>query len=115
MITFTVEQATGPNGATAEVATMHHEGRSFTALGSIVDEAAGYLVGYVYNRDGRLFLGTFEGAELCPLKLTATYERWSLYHQRTVMRCYRATYNGRVYTGRHGDIDLLRMHTRKAG
>ncbi len=94
---------TASNGATIEVGTITHEGRSFSATGAIVDESAGLIFGYVkcLNPDShptcqRFELTNWEGATIMPL--TRTGKATGFYG--TKLECFAGTLNGRRYSGR---------------
>ena len=93
-----------PNGAQVEVGTITLDGREFAAVGSIVDTAGGLLVGYVHEHTPGYFeLRTWEGQPIVPLRRTArvTTRLPSADGSPMVLDCYSATYQGRVYSGRH--------------
>lgn len=104
-----IEVAKGPNGATAEVVTLSHEGREFTAFGAEIDHANGVLVGYV-SSDGKSL--TKSGGEvICPLQFVSKYRVYShKWGSWTDVFCYRAAAGGLRYHGRgQGPGMLLRM------
>lgn len=101
-----VQKATSGT-AVAEVATLTHEGREFTALGSVVDHARGIVFGYVVEKDGREELQTFDGAKLGELRRVTEWREYSSAGYARRMRSYRATVDGRAYHGRMGDMTML--------
>lgn len=110
--TFRSETHVATNGARVEVGTMSFEGRDFAATGSIVDEARGYVVGYVHTLpDGRYELRTWGGETIAPLRKTGSWKVRTCFGGWPVtMRAWAATINGRRYSGRNGsEWDLLRM------
>jgi len=88
------------DGARVEVGTIVFEGREFANLGSIVDEARGYIAGYVTEREGRYLLTTWEGATIAPLRLVRRFTSYGAC--RADMWAWSATIGGRVYSGRNG-------------
>lgn len=106
------EVAAGPEGATAEIVTLVHEGREFSALGAVVNHAEGYLVGYV-SADGKS-LTKSGGEAICPLQFVSKYRVYSTkWGSWTEMFCYRATVEGHRYHGRgQGPGMLLRMRAK---
>lgn len=101
----------GPDGATAEVVTLVHEGREFSALGAVVDPANGYVVGYV-SSDGKSLTDS-GGVPIFAIRQVSTWTRrdrwgWTRFH------AYRGVFRGRTYSGRGlGESCLLRMRARK--
>jgi hypothetical protein len=112
---FRVEHQKAANGADVEVATLIHDGREFTNLGAVIDEAQGYIACYITRReDGRYDLTNFEGKVIAPVKLVSSYKRWVFGHSRVEMFSWRATYNGKTYSGRNaGPGMLVRLFCRK--
>ena len=107
-----IQQATS-GSAVAEIATLTHEGKAFTALGSVVDHASGYVCGYVTKRDGREVLTSFDGAILGTLRLVSRRLKWCFGGSQRVSY-YQATVGGREYHGRKGDtFDLIRLRAVK--
>jgi hypothetical protein len=99
---------TTANGTVVEVSTFAHEGRSFTALGSVVDKANGYVVGYPRGR----VLATWDGKPLGTCRVVSSYptpRSWL----GSRMYCYRAVIEsdpGAEYHGRgFGDGMILRL------
>ncbi|NIR58239.1 MAG: hypothetical protein GWO02_01300 [Gammaproteobacteria bacterium] len=99
------------DGARVEIGTFVHEGQPFAALGSVVDERRGLLVGYVVRRGGAWRLTTWDGAQIMPLRRTSAYRglRGAWVH------CWTGTLNGRRYSGRNGGASLAcTLRARKA-
>jgi len=99
------ELHSAPNGARVETGTVTHEGRAYTALGSVVDHESGYVVGYVKGAT----LTSWEGATIGTVREVS---RWPLHNSgfSTSMHSYRATIDGRSYHGRGmGEGMLLRL------
>lgn len=99
--------------AKVELATFSHEGRDFTAVGSVVDPGAGFLQGYV-SSDGRTLM-RWDGSVICPLKEVSRFRipcpNWP---KGTEIRAYRAVVDGRTYSGRgSGPGMLLRLRSRR--
>ena len=65
---FKVETVESPSGARAEVATLNHNGQSFTALGSCVDLEQGVICAYVSGVPGDWTLKTFAGELISKLQ-----------------------------------------------
>ena len=106
------ETLTATNGATVEVGTITHEGQEFSALGSVIDEQNGVIVGYPKGDS----LTTWNGQPIEGLRLRIT-SSWrtprSFVSDR--MFAYSATYKGKRYYGRGaGDGMLLRLRRSKA-
>lgn len=106
-----IEVQEGPNGATAEVVTLIHEGREFSALGAVINHAEGYLVGYV-SSDGKSL--TKSGGEIiCPVQLVGEYRRYYRWSGWVTTYCYRARVGELRYHGRGGGPGmLLRMRAK---
>jgi len=105
-----VEVVEATNGATLELATIIHEGKEFTARGSIIDKAGGYLVGYV-SCDGLEF-HTWSGEKICRLQHVSSWRVQSPFTDR--MHAYRAVLDGKRYYGRGcGPTMVLRMRASK--
>jgi hypothetical protein len=104
--------ATATNGATVEIGTIEHEGRSFEALGAVIDTSTGLILGYPKhgNFNGVPHtLCTWDGKPLGPLAITG-YARG--FHG-VKLTCYSFEYEGRRYTGRGlGDGMSVRLHAR---
>lgn len=115
---FRSEIGSAPNGARVEIATITHEGRDFTALGSVVDHARGFVVGYVTRDEhgpnpSTYRLTTWEGTTIAPLRLVNTWEQYGFYGARVRHFAWRAVIDGRTYSGRNsGPGMLLRMRAR---
>lgn len=78
---FRVETVKAADGAKAELATLTHEGREFTAFGSCVDLGRGHIVAYVRTGHGHLHnkyfdLVTFGGRHMGVLKKTGESTGW---------------------------------------
>lgn len=89
------------NGARVEVATFTHEGRSFAALGSVLDEDSGVIVGY--PNDAGTMLMTWDGRPLFPIRQTGKMRGF----YRSTILCWGGTYNGRYYSGRNAGSGML--------
>lgn len=105
-----------PNGARVEVATIVHEGKSFTNLGSVVDEERGRIVAYVrsvvdpaYRSGHRYELTTWNGESLGPLTLVSSWEQWTpRAHMKTRFFAWRfVAKDGRVYHGRNAGPGMI--------
>lgn len=113
MIATRTETLTATNGAQIEVGTITHEGRDFAALGSVVDEQNGVIVGY--PKDGRLH--TWDGQLIDGLGMLFITSSWAMPRSwiGSRMYAYRATYKGKRYHGRgFGDGMLLRLRASKS-
>ena len=64
--TYRSETAVTPNGARVEIATVTHDGKDFSATGSIIDESGGFLLGYPKGRE----LQTWDGKKIGVLSVT---------------------------------------------
>lgn len=108
---FRSETYTADNGARVEVGTFTFEGRDFEALGSVVDEARGIVFGYVHKLTaGGYELRTWSGGTIAPLRLTGAWTNRTCFGGWPIkMRAWACTINGRRYSGRNGDMDLVRM------
>lgn len=95
------------NGARVEVGVFVHEGREFSALGSVRDDAAGYICGYPEN--GRLM--TWDGQDMgIALKVVSTWRTPRSFFSPT-QSAYRAWSGNVKYHGRGaGDGSLLRLY-----
>ena len=111
---FKTEIKTADNGASVEVATVLFRGQAFTALGSCVDEERGIIRGYICGIAGAYTLQTFGGTVLAPATLVSTYVNRRVFGGFPVkMYAWRATYNGRVYSGRNsGPMMIVHMRTK---
>lgn len=100
------------NGAMVEVATVHFEGKPFTAMGAMVDESRGVIVGYPgLQCPGRsqYTLRTWNGERIA--ELTVTGSSRGFYGSR--LTCWALTLNGRRYTGRNSGLGMvLRLRAR---
>lgn len=112
---FRTEIVPQANGAKVEVSTMIHEGREFTAMGSVIDHANGRVTGYVrVTKDGPQLV-TFTGEVIAKLSVVSRWTqpgRWThkgFYVSPIKMASYRAIIEGRTYHGRCGAADLLHM------
>lgn len=86
------------NGASIELATIEHEGKEFTAFGSIIDHARGIVVGYPSMIDGKLCLSTWDGKAITSLHVVS---KWRIHSwQSDAMCAYQATIDGHSYHGR---------------
>ena len=98
------------HGATVEVATMMHEGKPYTALGSVIDIQNGIIYGYIKNDpslpSGRFLLTTFESKVLCPIHRLSTWKTPRSWISGT-MSSWRCEYLGRKWLGRSGGAGLL--------
>jgi hypothetical protein len=114
MLDFHSETHTATNGAKVEVGTVTFQGRDFSAMGSVVDEANGIILGYVSGAQGIYYLTTWEGKVLGSLKLTGTWKNRNVFGGFPVtMYAWSAVIGGKKYSGRNtGAGMLLRM---KAG
>lgn len=111
MIQFRTEwTAPSETGAQAEVATVIANGREHTALGAVIDEAAGILVGYVKRAGQGFELTSFEGETIALLILTGSWR----HGMGGTMQSFRCTFRGQTYTGRgQGAGMLLKLYNRK--
>lgn len=111
MIESRVDTLTATNGAQIEVGTITHEGRDFAAMGSVIDESQGVIVGYPEGST----LKTWNGQVIDGLRLFVTSSwRTPRSYVGDRMYSYRATYKGRRYHGRgYGDGMLLRLRASK--
>lgn len=95
---------TAPNGAVVEVGTVELGDREFSALGAVIDEANGIIVGYPALPDNRSYvLQNWCGADIAPLRITG-YARG--FH-RTPLTCWALDYNGRRYSGRNSGTGVV--------
>src|SRR5580698_3943789 len=99
------------SGAKVETATVSVEGRDYTAGGAVLGEARGLIVAYISGIPGHYNLTTWGGDVLGPATLVSTYYNKNVFGGFPVrMWAWRATVNGRVYSGRNaGPQMLLRM------
>jgi hypothetical protein len=103
------EIVTAKSGAQVEIGTIELGGREFSALGSVIDESSGVIVGYPTLPDDRGYvLTTWDGKTIGKLTITG-YARG--FH-RTPLTCWALTHNGRRYHGRNaGTLMVLRLRT----
>jgi hypothetical protein len=95
------------NGAQVEIGTVIHEGREYSAMGSIIDEACGVIVGYVSKDE--LALRTWGGEQICELRVVSRFKAFG-----NPVTAYRCIYNGRRYSGRgSGPQMVLRLRARQ--
>ena len=99
------------NGATIEVGTVKHEGKEFSALGSVIDEVSGVIVGYPKGNT----LQTWDGKAIEGLTLRVTSSwRTSRSYVSSRVFAYSATYKGKRYHGRGaGDGMVLKLRVSK--
>lgn len=95
------------NGAMVEVATVHFEGKPFTALGAVVDESRGVIVGYPtargpYDRT-QYVLQTWNGEPIA--ELTVTGHARGFHGSKLI--CWALTLNGRRYIGRNAGLRMV--------
>lgn len=101
------------DGVRVESATIVHEGKSFTALGSVVDHARGFVVGYVSGEPGAWRLTTWDGTTIAPLTRVRSWTQWGFGAVRNEIHAWRAVIDGKTYSGRNsGPTMVLRMRTR---
>jgi hypothetical protein len=110
------------NGVKAEIATIIHEGREFSAMGSCIDMEGGRISAYIgasitVGDDGRGFLAgttfridTFAGEKIGLATLTSTsrriYTTWGFHR----MEYYTMRYAGFYWHGKKSDdYDLIRF------
>lgn len=99
------------NGATVEVGTVTHNGREFAALGSVIDEVSGVIVGY--PKGDKLQTWNGQNIDGLTLRITSSWAVRSWIGSR--MYAYSATYKGRKYHGRgFGDGMSLRLRANKS-
>lgn len=105
------ETVIATNGAQVEIGTVNFEGREFSSLGSIIDEASGIIVGYPKGNT----LQTWNGQVIEGLRLSVTSSwRTPRSYMSDRMFAYSATYKGKRYHGRGaGDGILLRLRASK--
>lgn len=98
------------NGATVEVGTVTHDGREFAALGSVIDETRGVIVGYPKGDK----LQSWDGKDIPGVVLRVT-SSWPVQsYLGSTMYAYSATYKGRRYHGRgFGDGMSLSLRASK--
>lgn len=105
---------TARNGARVETGTLEFGGQEFSALGSVVDEEAGLLIGYPNGAA----LQTWDGKPVEGVRLEIV-SSWPVRSWQAPRRyAYRVMYKGRAYHGRgFGDGMLLRLRAsgRRAG
>lgn len=109
------EHVTADCGAKLELATIIHEGREFTNLGSIIDEKNGFIFGYVSRDEAELH--TWDGQVICSLRRVSSWESRVMSSRGLVtytkMFAYACHFNGRRYTGRgQGSGMCLRLRSR---
>jgi len=93
-----------------EIGTFKHQGREFSALGSVVDHENGHVVGYPKGHE----LRTWDGTRV--LGTLVVRSSWPTPHSHTGSRmyAYHAMIDGRAYYGRgFGDGMLLRLRAYK--
>ena len=100
------ERVVAGNGAIVEMATLVHEGREHTAMGSVVDEANGLIIGYV-SRDNTA-LTTWAGGRICGLRVVSRFRIPCLGWRRgTEITAYRARFNGADWHGRGAGTGMV--------
>jgi hypothetical protein len=122
-----IEIATATNGATAEVATVVHEGREFTALGACVDLENGIISAYVgasLAQDdngvkylpGHLFrLSSFAGEAIGTVRMTTKSRRIHTAHGFHHFEYYTMQFQGYSWHGKKTDAwQLIRLRRGKA-
>ena len=113
ILEYRSETHTQADGARVESATITHEGRDFTALGSVVDTARGFVVGYVGGSPGAWRLQTWEGTVIAPLTRVRSWTQRGFYGVRVEIHAWRAVIDGRTYTGRNsGPGMFVRMRAK---
>ena len=96
------EHCRANNGAKVEISTITHEGRDFSALGSVVDHERGIVIGYPKGSE----LRTWDGTVIGSLRVTGSARGF----HGVKLVCYRATIDGIPYYGRgQGDGMILRL------
>lgn len=103
-----VEQCTETGGtASVEIATIIHEGREFTALGSVIDHERGRVA--AYRRTGGI-LTNWGSKEIGTYHVVSTWRRYSRYGVSTKMESIKALIDGLVYYGRGScDWELIQL------
>lgn len=102
-----VEVASTETGAKVEIATVLHDGKEFTAMGSVVDHKAGRVTGYPKGN----VLQTWDGKPIGTCTVTSTW-RLRVFAGPLTMRQYHATVDGIHYTGR-GQGDGMCLNLRR--
>lgn len=94
--------------AKIELATVNFQGKDFTALGSIIDEQAGFVLGYI-KQVGRLYqLTTWNGDVITSPKLTGTWLNRNVFGGFPVrMYAWSCVINGKKYHGRNSGVGFL--------
>jgi hypothetical protein len=103
MIDFRSEKHTTAQGAHVEVATMTHEGRDYTALGSLVDLQAGRIMGYLHELPGdrdRFYLTSWDGCFMYILLRRVSTWKTPRSYVSTTYSAFRTVIDGYVYSGR---------------
>lgn len=96
------------NGAIVERGIFAFEGQEYAALGSVIDEKRGVLVGYPVCG----VLQTWDGKPIAALKITG-YARGSSGERLT---CWACEYNGQRYSGRNsGEHMVLKLRAKRNG
>lgn len=90
-----------PSHAKVELGSFDFHGRTFTALGAIVDHAAGRVVGYPTVDTGAGRLHAWDGSDLGSVRVVGRASGLPDITGRPIkLICYRATVDGRQYHGR---------------
>ena len=95
-----METRTEQHGA-IEVGIVVHEGREFSALGSVID---GERIAAYLGKDGQLT--KWNGEVLGTYRITRTWRTPRSYVSSTMHQVY-ATVNGKTYTGRSAGEGML--------
>jgi len=113
MTTFSSSTQVQADGARVETGVVHHEGKAFAALGSVVDVASGLVNAYVSENGGVYTLTTWEGTPIAPLILTGKWQQWGLGGVRNTIWAWRATVDGVRFSGRNsGPGMFIRMRAK---
>ncbi len=101
------------NGALVEIGTIMHEGKEFSAQGSVIDPASGVIIGYPKGNQLTSWNGNIiEGLSLQVVSTWKTPRSW----QSSTRHAYRASYQGKGYHGTgFGDGMSLVLHANRKG
>lgn len=103
------------DGMLVETGTVIVNGKSFTNLGSCVDEENGRISAYISGTHGSYILQTWDGQKIADISFVKHIKMCNSRHPNHKLWFWLMKYNGRTWTGRNsGPQMLIRLRALKA-